>query len=180
MEKKMNDSVKRSRKLAYILRHDNRSPLDIGGWLRLDYLISKGFSIDEIKEIINTDSKHRFEFSKSGNLVRALYGHSVNVELNLVPSEPPMFLWHGSVSSALASITEEGIMHRSRQYVHLTNDWEAAIDTGARHGEPVSVLVVAGKMYDDGYKFYRVTDNVWLTKHVPTKYIIIQHSNMDL
>lgn len=71
-------------------------------------------------------------------------------------------------------------MHRSRQYVHLTNDWEAAIDTGARHGEPVSVLVVAGKMYEDGYKFYRVTDDVWLTKLVPSKYIIIQHSNMDL
>ena len=72
MEKKINDSVKRSRKLAYILRHDNRSPLDIGGWLRLDYLISKGFSIDEIKEIINTDSKHRFEFNKSGNMILTL------------------------------------------------------------------------------------------------------------
>jgi len=180
MENKINDLVKKSRKLAYILRHDYRSPLEIGGWLRLDYLISIGFSIDEIKEIINTDDKHRFEFSKSGNMVRALYGHSVNVELNLFPAEPPLFLWHGSVSSALASISEEGIVHRSRQYVHLTPDWEVATDVGTHHGEPASVLVVAAKMHADGYKFYRVTDDVWLTKHVPSKYIIIQHSNMNL
>lgn len=176
----MNEPEKRSRKLAYILRHDPHSPLDIVGWLTLDYLIFKGFAIDEIKEIVNTDSKHRFEFSKSGKMVRALYGHSVNVELNLVPAEPPMFLWHGSVASALASITEEGIMHRSRQYVHLTSDWETATDAGARHGEPASILVVAGKMCEDGYKFYRATDDVWLTKHVPSKYIIIQHSDIEL
>lgn len=180
MKKKVSESEKRSRKLAYILRHDRHSPIDIGGWVRIEYLVSKGFSIEETKELVDTDSKHRFEFSKSGRMVRALYGHSVNVELNLVPTEPPMFLWHGSVSSALASITEEGIVHRSRQYVHLTTDWEAATDAGARHGEPASVLVVAGKMHEDGYKFYRVTDDVWLTKHIPSKYIIIQHSIDEL
>ena len=180
MKKKVNESEKRSRKLAYILRHDNRSPLDIGGWLRLDYLISNGFSAGELKEIVTTDSKHRFEISKSGKMIRALYGHSVNIELNLAPSEPPMLLWHASVKSALDSITDEGIMHRSRQYVHLTADSETATEAAARHGEPVSVIVVAGKMYEDGFKFYRVTNDIWLTKHVPSKYIIIQHSNIDL
>ncbi len=180
MKKKVSESEKRGRKLAYILRHDRHSPIDIGGWVRIEYLVSKGFSIDETKELVDTDSKHRFEFSKSGRMVRALYGHSVNVELNLVPTEPPMFLWHGSVIAALASITDEGIMPQSRQYVHLTSDWGTATDAGARHGEPASVLVASGMMYNDGYKFYRVTDDIWLTKHVPCKYIVIQHSNIDL
>lgn len=175
--------MKNSRKLAYILRHDKEAAIEmeIGGWLPVTYLMEKmALSIEEIEMIINSDNKGRFELSESGKMVRACYGHSVNIELNLTPAEPPEFLWHGSVRTALSDITDNGILPRSRQFVHLTNDMESATETGARHGEPASILVVAGKMYKDGYKFYRVTESIWLTQHVPCKYIVIQHSNIDV
>lgn len=183
MKKRTNNIEAQSRKLAYILRHDKEAAteMEIGGWLPISYLVKKkGLSVEEINMLINSDDKGRFELSKSSKMVRALYGHSVNIELNPTLAEPPGFLWHGSVRTALSDITDSGIRPRSRQFVHLTNDLESATETGARHGEPASILVVAGKMYKDGYKFYRVTDSIWLTKHVPCKYIVIQHSNIDV
>lgn len=183
MKKRTNNIEAQSRKLAYILRHDKEAAteMEIGGWLPVTYLMDKiALSIEEIDMIINSDNKRRFELSESGKMVRARYGHSVNIELNLTSAEPPEFLWHGSVRTALSDITDSGILPRSRQFVHLTNDLESATATGARHGEPASILVVARKMYKDGYKFYRVTDSIWLTKHIPCKYIVIQHSNIDV
>ena len=183
MKKRMKNIETHSRKLAYILRHDKEAAteMEIGGWLPISYLVEKkGFSVEEINMLINSDDKGRFELSKSSKMVRALYGHSVNIELNLTPAEPPEFLWHGSVRTALSEIFNDGILHRSRQFVHLTSDLESATEIGARHGEPASILVVAGKMYKEGYKFYHVTDKIWLTKHVPCKYIVIQHSGIDV
>lgn len=183
MKKRTNNIEAQSRRLAYILRHDNEvlPEMEIGGWLPVTYLMEKmALSIEEIDIIINSDNKSRFELSESGKMVRARYGHSVNIELNFTPAEPPEFLWHGSVRTALSDITDSGILPRSRQFVHLTSDLESATETGARHGEPASILVVAGKMYREGYKFYHVTDNIWLTRHVPCKYIVIQHSNIDV
>jgi len=110
MIKKMNNLEKHSRKLAYILRHGKKSlpEMEIGGWLSISYLIEKkGFTAEKIETLVNTDAKHRFEYSKSGKMIRALYGHSLNVELNLIPSEPSMFLWHVSATVALASLTKE-------------------------------------------------------------------------
>ncbi|MCM1450319.1 MAG: RNA 2'-phosphotransferase [Clostridiales bacterium] len=183
MMKKINDMEKSSRKLAYILRHDKQSlpEMEIGGWLPIEYLIkNKGFTADAIEVLVNTDSKHRFEYSKSGHKVRAIYGHSLNINLSLIPTAPPMFLWHGTATKAFASLVEEGIIPRSRQYVHLTNDIEVAMDTGARHGDPVAVLVAAGKMYEDGYVFFRVSDHIWLTQKVPKHYVVNQYPSIDV
>lgn len=179
----MNNLEKRSRKLAYILRHDRNSlpEMKIGGWLPILYLTEeRGFTEEEIETLVNTDSKQRFEYSNSKKMIRARYGHSLDIELNLIPSEPPLFLWHGTIEVALASLTEEGISPKSRQFVHLTPNREVATDVGARHGAPVAVSVAAGKMHEDGYKFYHVSDGVWLTKSVPCKYIVIRHPAIDM
>lgn len=175
------NTEKRSRKLAFLLRHDRLAPFETGGWLQTEYIESKGFTVNEIKSIVNHDQKHRFEISKDCKMVRARYGHSiVEVDLNYVATPPPDFLYHGSTKAVLDSIADEGILPRSRQYVHLTSNRKASADTGARHGKPASVLEAACKMYANGYEFYHVTKDIWLTKHVPSKYCIIQHSNIDL
>lgn len=38
-------------------------------------------------------------------------------------------------------------------------------------GEPVVYKVAAGAMAGDGFKFWRSENGVWLTKHVPPKYL---------
>ena len=59
----------------------------------------------------------------------------------------------------------------TRQHVHLSSDMETAIAVGKRHGKPVVLEVLAGKMYEDGYAFFLSANGVWLTEVVPAAYI---------
>ncbi len=93
----------------------------------------------------------------------------VDVELPLV--EPPEYLWHGTGEKYVASIEKEGLVPKSRLYVHLSSDRETARIVGARHGRPVIYRVRTGQMQADGFLFYRSVNGVWLTKQVPVRYL---------
>ena len=69
------------------------------------------------------------------------------------------------------SIDREGLIPKSRLYVHLSNDIDTAIDVGNRHGEPIVYKIKAKEMYEAGYKFYLSANGVWLTKEVPIIYL---------
>ncbi|MCD8069241.1 MAG: RNA 2'-phosphotransferase [Lachnospiraceae bacterium] len=71
----------------------------------------------------------------------------------------------------VASIDVQGLLPKSRLYVHLSGDWDTARKVGQRHGRPVIYRVLSGKMSDDGIPFYRSVNGVWLTKAVPVKYL---------
>lgn len=94
---KTSDNTHRSRVLAYTLRHDKNSPIEREGWLSIEYLTSKkDFSYDEIRNIVENDEKCRFELSTNQTKVRALYGHSVPVDLQMDCTIPPCqtISWH--------------------------------------------------------------------------------------
>ena len=93
----------------------------------------------------------------------------VDVELLLV--EPPEYLWHGTGEKYMSSIEKEGLVPKSRLYVHLSSDRETARIVGARHGRPVIYRVRRGQMQEDGFLFYRSVNGVWLTKQVPVRYL---------
>ena len=42
---------------------------------------------------------------------------------------------------------------------------------GKRHGEPVVLFIDTKKMYEDGIKFYKTRDGVYLTDDISIKYI---------
>ena len=71
----------------------------------------------------------------------------------------------------MSSIDAQGLIPKSRLYVHLSFDEETAIKVGQRHGKPVIYTVKSGEMYKDGYKFFCSVNGVWLTKEVPVKYL---------
>ncbi|MBQ5768134.1 MAG: RNA 2'-phosphotransferase, partial [Clostridiales bacterium] len=52
-----------------------------------------------------------------------------------------------------------------------SGDEETARKVGQRHGKSVIYKVKSGEMYNDGYKFFRSVNGVWLTKSVPVKYL---------
>jgi putative RNA 2'-phosphotransferase len=103
--------------------------------------------------------------------LRANQGHSIPVDVELEKVEPPEFLYHGTGEKFTASIDKQGLIPKSRLYVHLSPDEETAVKVGRRHGKPVIYLVRAGNMKRDGYAFYRSVNGVWLTKEVPVKYL---------
>lgn len=166
--------------LALILRHKPEEigiELDEHGWAKVDELVEKihdtneDFSLDTLELIVKTDNKGRYSFNEDHTLIRANQGHSIKVDVELEEKRPPEILYHGTGKKYVESIEKDGLIPKSRLYVHLSSDKLTANNVGARHGEPVVYEVLAGKMYEDGYKFYLSKNGVWLTDKVPEKYL---------
>ena len=168
-----------SKFLSLILRHKPETIgicLDEHGWANVDELIagiakSHKFNMNILEEIVRTDEKQRYSFNEDKTLIRANQGHSVPVDLEFEAVEPPEELWHGTGEKYVSSIDVQGLIAKSRLYVHLSGDEETAVKVGARHGKPVLYIVKSGQMYRDGYEFYRSVNGVWLTKEVPVNYL---------
>ena len=168
-----------SKFLSLLLRHKPQLvglELDEHGWADVDDLIrrvSRKRPLDRatLEQIVATDEKQRYSFSADGKLIRANQGHSIPVNVELAELEPPPILYHGTGEKFSASIRAQGLLKKSRLYVHLSSDINTAIKVGRRHGKPKIFLVDSGKMFADGYKFFRSVNGVWLTEHVPAIYL---------
>lgn len=166
-------SVHGSKRLSYLLRHDKDYTFLPGGWRLISDLIENhSFTEEEIILYVSSDSKGRYELNDDKSMVRALYGHSVDIQQNLVPSLPPAILYHGTAEKYLESIMKEGLKPRSRNYVHLSESTDMAMQVGARHGSPEVLTVDVIAMVEDLFKFYKVQNGVWLVESVPPKYIL--------
>lgn len=169
-----------SRYMSLILRHKPDVigiTLDEHGWANVEELIAgiaknNEFNMEILEEIVRTDEKQRYSFNEDKTLIRANQGHSIPVDVELEEKEPPELLWHGTGEKYVASIDQQGLIPKSRLYVHLSKDEETAVKVGKRHGKHVLYHVKAKKMYEDGYKFFLSANGVWLTKEVPVKYLI--------
>jgi len=171
--------TKVSKYLALILRHKPETigiTLDKNGWANVKDLIkgvNKTYKLDiaMLEEIVATDDKQRYSFNEDKTLIRANQGHSVDVDVELEEAVPPEYLWHGTGTKYVESIRKTGLIPNSRLYVHMSESYMTAMDTGARHGKPMVFCVKAEDMYNDGYKFYKSKNDVWLTKFVPVEYL---------
>ena len=164
-----------SKFISLILRHKPEAigiTLDEHGWANVNELLD-GVKIDMslLEEIVVTDDKQRYSFNEDKTLIRANQGHSIPVDVELDEVQPPEFLWHGTAEKYVDSICREGLIPKSRLYIHLSSDVSTATAVGKRHGEVVLLRIDARKMYQDGFKFYLSKNGVWLTKSVPTSYL---------
>lgn len=168
-----------SKYISLILRHKPEVigiTLDEHGWANVEELIAgiqKTHPINReiLEEIVRTDSKQRYSFNEDGTLLRANQGHSIPVDVELPAAVAPEILWHGTGEKYVSSIDKQGLLPKSRLYVHLSGDKETAMTVGKRHGKPVIYKILSGKMADAGYTFYRSVNGVWLTKTVPAEYL---------
>lgn len=162
----------RSKRLSYLLRHDKAYPFKSGGWRTLENLIQEhSFKKEEIVDLVEKDEKGRFELTADMTEIRALYGHSVPINLNLFPAQPPELLYHGTAKKYINDILEQGLLPKSRLYVHLSEIPEIALQTGARHGDPIVLTINAFRQALAGYEFYKIGTKTWLTTIVPIDYI---------
>lgn len=168
-----------SKYLSLILRHKPETmgiALDEHGWANVDELIAgiaktHDCSMEILEEIVRTDEKQRYSFNEDKTLIRANQGHSIPVDVELEEALPPEELWHGTGEKYTASIDVQGLIPKSRLYVHLSKDRDTAVKVGSRHGKPVLYIVKSGEMSRDGFPFYLSKNGVWLTKEVPVKYL---------
>jgi putative RNA 2'-phosphotransferase len=172
--------VRTSKFLSKHLRHDPAGlglELEPGGWVAVSDLLAgcarKGMRISmaELREVVEQNSKQRFSFDETGEKIRANQGHSVEVDLELEPREPPSTLFHGTGHRTADLIEKEGLQKMRRHHVHLSPDVETAVKVGSRHGRPVVFQIDAAAMSRDGHVFYCSENGVWLVDAVPALYL---------
>ena len=139
---------KTSQFIALILRHKPETigiTLDEHGWA----------NVQELIDGINATGKHHLDMELLEEIVRLdeKQRYSFNEDRTLI------------------TIDEQGLIPKSRLYVHMSADKETAKTVGSRHGRPVIYEIDCKSMSEDGYRFYLSENHVWLTKAVPAKYL---------
>lgn len=183
MEYSQNQLNKTSKFLSFVLRHQPEAidlTLDDSGWALISEIIDKAdsklnLSYELIEHTTITNDKKRFLISDDGLRIRANQGHSIKVDLQLSPEEPPTLLFHGTATRFLDSIKQEGLKAGQRQHVHLSTDKETASAVGKRYGKLVMLKVNANDMYQQGYEFFLSENGVWLTASVPPNFLSVQN-----
>ena len=172
--------VKVSKYLAKHLRHQPERlglTLEPGGWVRVDDLLAAcaahrfPVSREELEQVVAENDKRRYSFDDSGTRIRANQGHTVEVDLGLVPVEPPAVLYHGTSERSVDAILDAGLQPMGRHHVHLSPDVETARRVGGRRGRPVVLAVDAAAMHAAGHQFYVSDNGVWLTDDVPSEFL---------
>ena len=172
--------VKASKWLALHLRHRPERiglTLDAAGWADVDELLARAeaarFALtrDELVEVVADNDKRRYELDAGGGRIRAVQGHTVAVDLGLVPEPPPEVLYHGTTERFVTPILAEGLRPMGRHHVHLSPDVATARAVGGRRGHPVVLEVAAGRMAAEGRLFYRAANGVWLCAEVPGRFL---------
>ncbi|MCX4963341.1 RNA 2'-phosphotransferase [Streptomyces sp. NBC_00654] len=171
-------TVKVSKYLSKHLRHQPERigiTLDAHGWVTVDELLRAtarhGLALTraELDHVVAANDKQRFTLD--GDRIRANQGHTVAVDLDLPPAEPPAYLYHGTVARVLDVIRAEGLRPMDRHHVHLSADRETATRVGARRGRPLVLSVDAGAMHRAGHTFRVSANGVWLADAVPPEFL---------
>ena len=183
-KKNMNDKnniiVTQSKFLSLVLRHSPQTiglQLDSAGWVQTDELLAclarsgRRMSLAQLQAVVAGNNKQRFAFSEDGSRIRANQGHSIKVELELKPQQPPAQLYHGTATRFLDAIFQQGLTRQNRHHVHLSASVETASTVGRRHGKLALLTVDAARMAADGHVFYCSDNGVWLTDAVPVGYL---------
>lgn len=171
-----------SKFLSYVLRHHPEAiglSLDRHGWADVDELINKArkehWEINRplLRKVMASGNKQRFILNDDKQYIRAGYGHSIEVDLQLQPKLPPRKLYHGTARQQLESILEKGLLPGNRNFVHLSSTRAEARYVGARHGKPIILTVTSRSMADQGFNFYQSKSEpgIWLSKHIPPQFL---------
>ncbi|MCL2785610.1 MAG: RNA 2'-phosphotransferase [Methanomassiliicoccaceae archaeon] len=174
----MNDSeVERlGRTLAGILRHGKFEPdMDDQGFVSMReiiYLVKEHnyrmhwLRPHHVIALVETDPKGRYQIS--GDLVRATYGHSIPLELELPTDDVPAELFFPTTAEEVDIILETGLLPSDRSMVHLSLTYEDAMRAGkVRVDNPIILVIDADAVFDAGLDIGKAGRTVFLAKEIP-------------
>lgn len=129
-------------------------------WLRPHHLVA----------IAESDPKGRYEVRD--DRVRATYGHTVEVELDLPTEDIPDELFFPVTPEEAPIVLEVGLKPSDRKKVHLSKTAEDARAAGAvRHPDPVILEVDTRAARGDGLVIMKAARTVYLVDQVPPKFL---------
>ncbi len=178
-----------TRALAFMLRHQPEEfdlELDRFGWGDLEDVVyalqeRTGSTVeeDDVAEAIESSDRPRYEI-KDGK-IRALYGHSIQIDPG-EPTEPPDELFIGVGSRDASRAEDQGLRSGRRAFLHLARTEEEARESGRRIARDYAVVTVfAGEAFDEGTDFYD-RGALFLADEIPGEFLEvgeIQHDGIE-
>lgn len=172
---------KLGRIMAGILRHFPEKfnlQIDEHGWIELYKFVyavkiqSKFRWLKEyhIKAIVETDDKGRYEIKE--NRIRATYGHTINVDLDLPTENIPDKLYYPATLEEADIILETGLKPIDRKKVHLSlTEKDAKVAGLYRNGNPIILEVDVKKAIENGIVIQKAGKTVFLVDEIPKEYL---------
>ncbi|CAE6944534.1 Trpt1 [Symbiodinium natans] len=173
-----------SRALTAILRHDvdGANLLRADGFLPLHALLRlptakrHSLTLDEIVTECSVNEKNRVQLSDDGKAIRAVQGHSIRVQPDLLMStltaaDLPSLLLHGTARKHYTGIYNSGLKAGGvwgssyRQHIHLTTAFPGQRTISGMREDCELALHIDGKLaFEAGIVFYRSANGVILTE----------------
>ncbi len=177
--------VKVSRYMSYLLRHNPENlKMNRHGFVSLEELLEKvkeRFQIDKkfIFDIVEKSERKRFEIVE--DKIRALYGHTIPVKLELEEDKMVKVLYHGTTWDAASKILKMGLKPMKRKWVHSSPTTEMAKEVGLRKTrKPVILEINAEAARHNGVRFYKASDRVYVCNNLSPKYIKLAKTRKTL
>ena len=170
------------RTMAGVLRHFPERyglEMDAQGWVDMrDFITAvqirnrrfRFLRPHHIVGLVETDPKGRYQFLDGK--IRATYGHSLDVELDLPTENIPDVLYYPTTEGEYHVVVEAGLRPADRKRVHLSATYEAAMEAGrVRSQAPVIVEIDAKAARGSGVVIQKAGKTVYTTKEVPGEFL---------
>ena len=172
------------RMLALVLRHAPEKfnvEMDINGWVNSRELSEsivkqrrgRGFhwlKAWHFQAIADADEKGRYQVE--GEMMRATYGHTIELELDLPTDDIPESLYYPCEDGQVVTLTEFGILAGDRNHVHLSKTIINALEAGhVRISRPAIMEIDTVRAIADGHIIYRAGTTVYLVDEIPGEYL---------
>ena len=168
--------------LALVLRHAPEKfgvEMDLNGWVnsrelseaiqnqRRHFHWLRGWHFEAIA---NADTKGRYQVE--GEMIRATYGHSIELELDLPTDDIPEALYWPCDPDTVATHMEYGITAGDRKHVHLSKTISNAMEAGhVRISRPAILEIDTTRAIADGHTIWRAGTTVFLCEEMPSEYL---------
>ena len=171
-----------SRIIAGALRHfpdKLRLGMDGHGWVEISQLMDaigssrSGFNwlrLHHIQALVATDPRSRYQID--GGMIRAKYGHSIDVNLDDLPITEVDELFYPVTEEEADIVLENGIHPIDRKKVHLSTTIEKAVEAGSVRSEHPLIIKVDGvKARENGIDIFQASHDVCVTDSVDAEYL---------
>ena len=168
--------------MAGVLRHFPEKfgvEMDDHGWVEVDDLVGQirrqkeklhWLKPHHIEAIVLTDPKGRYQHDK--DRVRATYGHSLTLDLDLPTDDIPDTLYYPVTEEELDIVLDRGLQPTERKSVHLSATFQNAVEAGQRRGEvPIILEVDAARAIKEGVVIKQAGKTVYITDEVPPAFL---------
>lgn len=171
---------KLGRTMAAILRHGKFDlAMDAQGFVEVQEIVDtvrefnsrmKWLRPFHIEALVATDPKGRYQVL--GRKVRATYGHTIKLDLQLPTDHIPLRLYYPASPEEQGIILETGILPSDRAMVHLSATYLDAERAGkARLDDPVILQIDTAACVAAGFTIERAARTVYLCDRVPPECI---------